>query len=204
MPIARCVLMTWKSMPRHRLRRAILVSASVPVVLLLLIGASGFVVFTKAPDDPLQRADAVVVLGGEHDGREDYGITLARGGWAPSVVVSNPYGPTDAVMRRICSPPGGGIEVICLRPDPLTTRGEADMVRRLAVQRSWSKVIVVTWKYHLPRARMVFRQCFSHRADAVVMRAVPRRYDFSLVRWEWVYAYQYGGVAKTVVLGDCD
>lgn len=184
--------------------RAVLAVCSVLLAFLLLIGASGFILFTNAPTDPLQRADAVVVLGGEHDGREDYGIALARNGWAPTVLISNPYHSSDPVMRRVCGESDGAIEIICSQPFPLTTRGEAELVRRLGNQRAWSKIIVVTWKYHVPRARLVFRQCFSPDPSAVVMQAVPRHYDFSPARWESIYAYQYGGFLKAMVLGDCD
>lgn len=189
-------------MASDSLRRAVLAVVSVLLVLVVLMSTTGFLVFNYAKVDPLQPADAVVVLGGEHDGREDYGLSLARDGWAPTVVISNPYPAGDPVMRRVCGP-SGYVEVICLRPFPLTTRGEADMVRRLATQRSWHKVIVVSWRYHLPRARLVFRQCFSDDSEAVVMRAVPRRYEFSFARWEFIYVYQYAGLVKAAVQGDC-
>ncbi len=185
------------------LRRAMLVTGAVGIALVLMMAASGYILFYNAPTDPLQRADAVVVLGGEHDGREDFGLALARAGWAPTVVMSNPYLPTDPVIQRVCGQSGGGIEVLCPRPFPVTTRGEAEMMRRLANQRSWSKIIVVTWRHHIPRARLVFRQCFPNNPSAVVMEAVPRHYDYSLLGWEVIYAYQYGGFAKAWALGDC-
>jgi uncharacterized SAM-binding protein YcdF (DUF218 family) len=185
-------------------RRAILVAGAVLVALLLLIGISGYFLFTKASGDALVKADAIVVLGGEHDGREDYAIGLARDGWAPTVVLSNPYSSDDSLMRRACTPPGGGVEVLCERPDPVTTRGEAEMMHRLAAERSWHKIIVVTWRYHLPRARWIFGQCFSSDPNAVVMQAVPRQYDFSVAHWEFVYAYQDFAFAKAFLQGDCD
>jgi len=80
---------------------------------------------------------------------------------------------------------------------------DAEMVHRLATPRSWSRIIVVTWRYHLPRARIILRQCFSPNADAVVMQAVPRQYDFSLAHWQFIYAYQYAAFAKAEVKGDC-
>jgi uncharacterized SAM-binding protein YcdF (DUF218 family) len=184
--------------------RAIAGIGSVPLALLLIMGVSGFVVFNNAATDPLQPADAVVVLGGEHDGREDYAISLARSGLAHTVLISNPYADWDPLMRRVCAASDNRVEVICLRPFPMTTRGEAEMARRLADQRSWAKIIVVTWKFHVPRARLVFRQCFSPDPGAVIVQAVPRRYDYSVVRWEWVYAYQYSGLVKALALGDCD
>jgi hypothetical protein len=195
---------SWRSMRLANVRRAILVLGAVLVALLLLMGISGYFVFTNASADALQRADAIVVLGGEHDGREDYAIGLARDGWAPTVVLSNPYPAGDPVMQRVCTPPGGGVEVLCERPVSVTTRGESEMMHRLAGERSWHKIIVVTWRYHMPRARLIFRQCFSRDPNAVVMQAVPRQYDFSVGHWEFVYAYQDFAFAKALVQGDCD
>jgi hypothetical protein len=36
-----------------------------------------------------------------------------------------------------------------------------------------------------------------------VMRAVPRGYQYSLVRWEYTYLYQFGGVAKALFQRSC-
>jgi uncharacterized SAM-binding protein YcdF (DUF218 family) len=105
-------------------------------------------------------------------------------------------------MRRVCHDTGN-IEVVCRRPEPFSTRGEAIFTRQLADARSWTKVIVVSWRYHLPRARLVFWQCFSDQPGSAVMTAVPRRYQYSLLESELVYAYQFGGLAKAVALGEC-
>jgi uncharacterized SAM-binding protein YcdF (DUF218 family) len=189
-------------MALNDLRRALVVVAALLVALTVVMGISGVTLFTNAKTDPLQKADAVVVLGGEHDGREDYGIELARSGLASTVVISDAYPKDDPVMQRVCKPQPP-IEVVCARATELNTRGEAQMVQRLATERSWTKIIVVTWRYHLPRARLIFQQCFSPNSDAVVMQAVPRRYDYSLARWQFIYAYQYAAFAKAEAMGDC-
>jgi uncharacterized SAM-binding protein YcdF (DUF218 family) len=175
-------------------------------IVLVDMWISGYVLFGHAANDPLAKADAIVVLGGEHDGREDYAIGLAKDGWASTVVLSNPYLQPDPVMERVCRNVQGKrspVEVMCPVPSPLTTRGEATMMRKLAHDRSWTKIIVVTWQYHLPRARLVFRQCFSDQPGATVMRAVPRPYEFSPVTWASVYTYQFAGFAKAIAQGDC-
>lgn len=174
----------------------------VVVVLLVDVGISGYVLFVNARADELQRVDAILVLGGEHDGREDYALNLARSGWAPTVVMSNPYDAGDPVMTRVCRPVPD-VEVICARPDPLTTRGEAMMMRRLADASGWSRIMVVSWRFHLPRARLIFRQCFAEEPGSTVMVAVPRRYQFSPLRWELEFAYQWAGLAKAVIQGEC-
>ena len=97
----------------------------------------------------------------------------------------------------------GPIEVLCPVPDPLTTRGEALMTRKLAAERSWDRVIVVSWRYHLPRAGYIFERCFSDAPGAVIMHAMPKRYQFSPLTWEFLYAYQWGGLAKAFIQGEC-
>mgnify|MGYP002651814759 CR=1 FL=1 len=61
-----------------------------------------------------------------------------------------------------------------------TTRGEAIFAQRLAERYGWCSVIVVSWGYHLVRARYVFGHCFD---GGTVMRAVPRQYRFNLADW---------------------
>jgi uncharacterized SAM-binding protein YcdF (DUF218 family) len=197
------VATNWRGMSRGR-RFLVAAEAVVVVVVICLLGmgASGYMLFTNAKADEVQHADAIIVLGGDHDGREDYGLSLARDHWAKTVVISNPYWPDDTVMQRVCRDTGD-IEVICRRPSPLTTRGEADMMRLLARKRGWTKIIVISWRYHLPRARLIFRQCFSDQPQSTVMLAVPRRYRYSPLEWEFVYAYQFGGLAKAITLGEC-
>jgi uncharacterized SAM-binding protein YcdF (DUF218 family) len=183
-------------------RLAILLTATLLVVL-VGNGVVGFLIFTRASVDPLERADAIIVLGGEHDGREEFGLSLARDGWAKTVVMSDPYEPGDEVMRKACRPQQD-IEVICVPPVPATTRGEAILMQRLASERGWKKIIVASWRYHLPRARVIFDQCFSDQPGSVLVQAVPRSYHYSFVQWELTYAYQWGGLAKAIWQGNCD
>ena len=96
------------------------------IVLLLRQDASGTVFFAHARPDPLVAADAIVVLGGEHDRQEAYDPRLGEQGSTPTVLMSDPYGSRDSVMKKSCKP-RPDIEVICRRPVPSATRGEAMM-----------------------------------------------------------------------------
>jgi uncharacterized SAM-binding protein YcdF (DUF218 family) len=167
---------------------------------LAVVGVGGYLVFGRARQDALTRVDAIVVLGGEHDGREQYGIGLARAGYARTVVLSNPYGPDDRLMNRLCASGDTAVTVLCEVPNPGTTRGEALFTQRLATARGWHTVIVISWRYHLPRAHYIFGRCFHGR---VVMRAVPREYDFNAAHWELTYIYQTVGTLKAAVQGGC-
>jgi uncharacterized SAM-binding protein YcdF (DUF218 family) len=180
------------------LRKLLVLGTSVVVALPVVLGIVGYSLFTRADMDSLRPADAIVVLGGEHDGREAYGLQLAREGFADIVVMSDPYGPNDKTMKKACASGTEKIRVICFDPDPPTTRGEAMFTQRLAEQYGWKTVVVISWRYHLLRARFIFDQCFDGN---VIMRGVPRSYNFSLVEWEGVYAYQVVGMVKAVVVG---
>ncbi len=179
-------------------RRVLAVAVTVLVVLVFSLGAAGYGFFTRPQSDPLAKADAIVVLGGEMDGRIEYGLSLARQGYADTVVLSNSYGPASNRFRRACAAGTSTITVICFVPDPFTTRGEAMFASRLAKEHQWKHVIVVSWNYHLVRARYIFGQCFD---GTVTMRAVPRAYDFNVAEWAWIYGYQYAGLVKAAVLG---
>jgi len=172
------------------------------VLLLFVNGVSGTIFFAHARPDSLVRADAIVVLGGEHDGREAYGLKLAEQGYAHTVLMSDPYGSTDSVMKNSCRS-RAGIEVICQQPVPATTRGEALMARTLAESRGWHSIIVISWRYHLPRARRIFDLCFTSPTRTVIMRDVPRAYPFSVADWQYTFLYQYGAWVKAEAQGSC-
>ena len=49
--------------------------------------------------------------------------------------------------------------VVC--GEPSTTRGEARAVARLASERDWRRILVVTSSYHIPRARLIFLRALT-------------------------------------------
>ncbi|WP_231706755.1 MULTISPECIES: YdcF family protein [Tsukamurella] len=183
-----------------RLQRLLWGVTLVVVLVLAAVGGVGYAMFGVDRQDPLRKVDAIIVLGGEHDGREQYGIRLAQEGWSTNLVLSNPYGHSDSTMRDLCSTRIDGISVTCQVPAPSTTRGEAMFTESLAKQNGWASVIVISWGYHLARSRYIFDNCYS---GETVMRAVPREYDYGPADWELIYLYQFFGTAKAVVQGSC-
>jgi uncharacterized SAM-binding protein YcdF (DUF218 family) len=185
------------------LRKLFCISGAIAGVGLILVGLTGWPIYTNAREDPLRKADAIVVLGGEHDGREQYGLQLLRDGVAPVLLMSDAYPSSDAAMQRACRTRVENAEVLCKKANEMTTRGEAILTRQLADERGWKTVIVVSWRFHLPRARLIFEQCFSDSPEALIMRSVPRRYDYSLAAWEFRYLYQDVGLAKNMLRASC-
>lgn len=189
--------------PVGRAHRALVILTAVGVCVAGILAVTGYLLFTRPHGDPLSKADAIVVLGGENDGRLEYGLSLARQGYANTVVLSNSYSDKPADLpdfQRACASGSPTVTVLCFVPDPFTTRGEAMYVARLAKQHNWRHVIVVSWNYHTVRARYVFHQCFT---GDVTVHPVPRSYDFTPWRWALEYAYQYGALMKAFAVG-CD
>lgn len=182
------------------------------IVVMVAIGAVvsafwfvGYMAFYRDNQDPLQHVDAIVVLGGDDDGRENYGRQLALNGYADTLVVSNPYPyhrGSDPVrranMRNLCNSSTPELQVVCFEPEPATTRGEAMFVEKIANDRGWTSVMVITWRYHLVRADYIFGQCYEGQ---VAMRSVPRSYDQTIGGWFDTFAYQFGGLIKAAAIG---
>lgn len=169
------------------------------VLAVAMLGISGYFVYTKSRIDPVARVDAIVVLGGDHDGRQEYGIELAQQGISRNVVLSDWLTGAEATAKY-CAIVDTRFVVRCVRPVPSTTRGEALFTRRLAAENGWTSILVISWRYHLPRARYIFGQCFE---GEIRMRPVPRDYRRSLAAWEYTYLYQTFGFAKAFLQGPC-
>ena len=133
----------------------------------------------------------------------EFGIRLAKQLSARTVVLSDAYRPNDPVMHTMCQARQDGIEVICQMPTPSTTRGEAQMVKRLAADRDWQRIVVVTWQYHLVRARYIFSRCEPIEGGTVEFVAVQRPYEMSVAVWQYLFFYQVVSLGKAALQGDC-
>ena len=163
--------------------------------LLVLVGFAGYPVYVRPQIDTLRRADAILVVGGDAPrARYRYGLELARQGWAPHLVLSNPSGQVD----RACARRDERFTTQCFEPDPPTTLGEARELRRLAHENGWRTVIVVTYPPHVSRARYIIGKCFD---GELIMAASPGR--LSALGWAWMYVYQSAGYVKSFVQGSC-
>ena len=117
-------------------------------------------------------ADAVVVLSGDHR-RLPPALELIKRRVAPVLAISSVQDtPKWREARALCSA-GRYVDarVLCFRAVPYSTRGEARAVARLARERGWSSVVVVTSRFHVTRARMLFRRCYRGRLAFVGARS---------------------------------
>ena len=51
--------------------------------------------------------------------------------------------------------------MICFDAVPFSTQGEALAIARLAKRNRWRSVVVVTSRFHVTRAHMLFRRCWK-------------------------------------------
>ena len=93
------------------IRRALLGATVTIVVLIAALAVAGYFLFTRPHVDPLTKADAVVVLGGEDDGRVQYGMELARQGYAGTVVISSGFLERSPAFQRACASSGPALRV---------------------------------------------------------------------------------------------
>lgn len=186
--------------PKRRTRRRRL--AILTLVLIALIGA-GVPVYVAPQVEimdsyPERRADVIFVLGGGAYERYPYALGLALLDFAPRVVMSNPRGSRDVWMTDMCDTQRYDFPITCFEPEPSTTRGEAQEMRRLADLYGWKSIIVVTSVPHISRARFILDRCFD---GELVMAASPE--TISLSYWAWSYAYQTAGYVRTLSHTGC-
>src|SRR5947199_9705537 len=118
-------------------------------------------------EDPLDKADALIVLGDDnfYADRSTRAAQLFREGKAPVIVASGrrlrPMAGIAELMEHDLVERGVPKDrIVRLAHDADNTREEAEALRKLAAERKWHSVIVVTSNYHTRRARYVFRKFF--------------------------------------------
>ncbi|WP_241830463.1 YdcF family protein [Parafrankia colletiae] len=131
--------------------------------------------------------DAIFMLGGPGD-RKAKAFELARAGFAPVLVISNP----NARRCPDAAEVGRDIEIICFRPDPSTTQGEAREAARLARLRGWDSMLFVTDRSQDSRARLRIERCYDGEVLVDVVETPLRD-------WPYLFAYQTAATVKALV-----
>lgn len=136
----------------------------------------------------VEHADAVVVHA-SGEARLDAGLELVRSGVAPVLVLSDAgegYGRGGGFLESFCGREEP-FEVLCPVPEPKSTIGEARAFGKLAEQRGWERVAVVTSRGHLARARLAVDQCTD--AEVLPVAADPEAsVSVRKIRDEWLRA----------------
>jgi uncharacterized SAM-binding protein YcdF (DUF218 family) len=139
-------------------------------------------------EDPLQKSDAIFELSIDnfYADRATRAAELYRQGLAPVVVASGvrlrPHAGVAELMEHDLIERGVPKERILRFPqDAENTREEAVALAKLAAEKNWKSVIVVTSNYHTRRTRYIFRRIFP--ANISVSVASARDGDFDPQHW---------------------
>ncbi len=134
--------------------------------------------FMLVPSAHPRRADAIVVLAGDR-GRLAEGLHLFHDHVAPTLALSRDPEPWPKA-NRLCA----SSRFVCFHAHPYSTRGEAETVARLARAHGWHSIVVVTSRYHLRRARVLFGRCMHPAPAFVAAHTTVLDYVFNVPR-EW-------------------
>ena len=180
------------------------------LVIALAFAAYGFVnvgrFFTS--EDPLQKADAIAVLAGTRMDRPLEAADLYQQGLAPRVVLTRGLPeqsfatlaskgitlPADAETARAVLQMLGVPHDALIVPDRVhdNTAQEGQTLRQLAMANGWHRLIIVTSRYHLRRARFAVRRELRGTGIEVMMHGSryddtnPERWWTSRADWRWV------------------
>src|SRR6266540_3694141 len=127
-----------------------------------------FLVSWLAVEDPLAKADAIVVISGDAGARAETAITLWKAGWAPIIVFSGAAIDPDSVssgeiMRREALRQGVPENAVLVEGASTTTEENAAEVAKLMAGRKLHSAILVTSPYHQRRAAYEFHRAFDPR-----------------------------------------
>ena len=148
-------------------------------------------------EDPLQKADAIIVLGGTMYERPLEAVELLEEGWADRVYLFqqvSDWGEASLIERKIPYTREVDLQIdvmqrlgvdksrIVVLEQANSTADEADYVFALASREKLGRLIVITSKQHTRRARLVLRRRLDPIGVTVIVRA--SRFDRSDVdRW---------------------
>lgn len=149
-------------------------------------------------EDPLQKADAIVVLGGTMYERQLEAVDLFTEGYAPRIFVLREiqdWGEVELIRRGVSYVQPVDIQIdtmvkvgvprdaIGILEPADSTAQEADHVHDLVTAQRLSRVIVITSKQHTRRARLVMHRRMQGTGAQVIIRAT--RYDREDVDGWW-------------------
>ena len=179
--------------------RGLVVAALVLVALAVVAHGPALRLIGRAlvVEDPVAKADAIVVVAGGTPSREDAAATLFREGLAPDVVLSNAFTPdrvrdliTMGIRRfdyqgesRIVLEQRGvpTHAIVALSQTVKTTEAELKVVGELARSRGWRRVILVTSPQHSRRVKLVW----SRQAPADIQSIVRIAQDNDFLDGDW-------------------
>jgi uncharacterized SAM-binding protein YcdF (DUF218 family) len=178
-------------------RKLVLVCAAVVVFLAL----AGFFCVGRwlVVEDPLAKAEGIVVLSGAMPGRAIEAAKLYRQGYAPEIWLTRiaepaatlkemdiPYVGEEFYNLRVLVHEGVPAEAIRVLPEPIVNTADeigaiaAELGRKVRLEPDKNRrVIIVTTKAHTRRVRTLWRKLAGTRGQAIVRAASGDTFDGS-------------------------
>ncbi|MDX6505051.1 MAG: hypothetical protein QOE29_2176 [Gaiellaceae bacterium] len=138
----------------------------IPILFVLWFIGVWYLLLHPKSDKPA-KADVVMVLAGDARYRLPTAMRLMRRHVATTLIISDGRNSNSALARKLCDNSPPAFHTLCFRPEPYSTRGEAQTFARLAAQNHWTSVAVVSSPTHLTRLRILFGRCFHGTLYAV-------------------------------------
>jgi uncharacterized SAM-binding protein YcdF (DUF218 family) len=157
---------------------------TIVVAVLLVVGLTARLFVWPTLNKP-EHADAIVVLAGGGN-RAAAGVSLADRGLADTLAFSIYKG-------QQCVPSTQKIHVICFVANPVSTRGEARAVGRLAAKYHWHRIILVALRPQATRARLRVGRCFAGQLQVVGVS------PGSVIGWIYNIGYEWAALLKAEV-----
>jgi len=169
------------------------------VILLFIVALCAVVYFARHPimrflaeswvvDEPAAHADAIVVLGDDnfYADRATHGAELWRQGVAPVIVASGRRLRPDAGISELMEHDlvERGVpkdKIVRFTHDADSTSEEARAVGKLAQERHWKSLVIVTSNYHTRRTRYIYEKLMPTGITVTVASAHDG--DFDPERW---------------------
>jgi uncharacterized SAM-binding protein YcdF (DUF218 family) len=188
----------------------------IPLVLLVLVGVVGVLGATRVGGwlvvaDPLERAQAIVVLSGRVPFRAMEAASIYGGGWAPEVWITRETRSAEEVAlgrlgltvvraevynREVLERMGVPSDAIRVLGDPVdTTAEEVEVIARRLDRTGGERVILVTSKPHSRRVKATWRALVGDAPRAVVRYTTEEPYDAA--RW-WRHTREALAVSREV------
>lgn len=135
-------------------------------------------------NDPAAHADAIIVLGDDnfYGDRATQAAQMFRQGVASVVVASGrrlrpSAGISELIEHDLIERGVPKDKVERFAHDAENTREEGVALRRLALEKGWKSVVVVTSNYHTRRVRYIFQKVFPRGVDVSVASARDGSFD---------------------------
>jgi uncharacterized SAM-binding protein YcdF (DUF218 family) len=170
---------------------------------MLVWAIAGIFLYVVPPADEPAHAEVLFVLG-PPDQRMVYAEQLMQHGYAPTLAVSSPVDQHGRFEASICGAQRS-YRIICFKPEPFTTQGEARALKSLSEQYGWRSADVLTAQFHVTRARVIVSRCYAGDLHMVAdRRGLPL---ISLTNptysWGYQYLYQTAAFVKVAIHPSC-